>query len=162
MKQKFLTTALAAIACLWLATAYAATPNPQFLGTWVMDVSKMQPAPPVMPKSVTVTTKDVGGGKWVNEMVAEMPDGKHTRPGFPVSIDGTPTPIPGNPMMDSVKVTAPDANTMVITGSKSGKTVQTETYKLSANGKQLFLTSEGTAPDGKPVHRTETFNRKSG
>jgi hypothetical protein len=161
MKQKFLMTTIGAVACLWLASAQAAAPNPQFLGTWEVDLAKTQPQAPVMPKSVTVTVKDVGGGKWASEVVIVTADGKkQTPPPTPVSIDGTPTPVTGNPMADSLTLTAPDKDTAVVIGQKGGKTVITETSKLSADGKQMVHTRDTTGPDGKPVHVVEVLNKK--
>jgi hypothetical protein len=167
MQQKLLMTIIGAVACLWLASAQAAAPNPQFLGTWEVDLSKTQPQPPpggdpkMTPKSVTVTIKDVGGGKWANEIVVEMADGtKQTPPSMPVSIDGTPVPITGNPMADSLVVTSPDPNTTTVTVLKDGKVVSTQTSRLSADGKQLVYTTDATGPDGKPFHMTQVLNKK--
>jgi hypothetical protein len=165
MKQKLLITTIGAAACLWLTSAQAASPNPQFLGTWDMDMSTAQPMPgsdPKMaPKSVTVTIKDVGGGKWANEVVIEMADGtKQTRPAVAVSIDGTPTPVSGNQMMDSVTVKFPDPDTAVVTVVKDGKTVATETSKLSSGGRQMVHTVDTTGKDGKPVHTSEMLHKK--
>lgn len=172
MKKTCLTTALrtahtvaltplvGAIMGLWLTVAQAAPPNPQFLGTWVLDISSMQPPPPVRPKIVVVMIKDAGGGAWVSNVLTEMPDGtRHSRAGIPVRNDGVPTPVIDNPLLDSVKAAFPDARTRVLTGSKGGRPLQTETYKLSADGKRMVLTTTGTTPDGKPIQRTEIFNR---
>lgn len=161
MKQIFLITALGAITGLGLATAQAASPNPQFLGTWVMDVSKIQPQPPSPPKSVVVRVRDLGGGRWITDVVTELADGtRQTRAGIPVNNDGTPTPIPGSMIGDSVQSSFPDAHTRVLTATKGGKTVQTEVSKLSADGKQMVLTVDAVTPDGKQLHRREIFNRK--
>jgi hypothetical protein len=163
MKHKLLMTTLGAVVCLWLATAQAATPNPQFLGTWEVDLSKTQPMPPPgpSPKSVTVTVKDAGGGKWTTEIVTEMPDGtKQTRQQLPVMVDGSTTPISGNGGMDHAVVTWPDPSTAVVTFLKDGKVVQTETSKLSADGKQMLHTVDATRPDGSAFHETEVLNKK--
>jgi hypothetical protein len=164
MKQKFLMTTIGAIACLWLASAQAAAPNPQFLGTWELDLSKTQPQPPagdpkMMPKSITVNVKDLGGGKWTSEMVIEMADGtKQTQPSTPVSIDGTPTAIPNSPIV--VTLTFPDKNTGVVNAVRDGTTVSTETYKLSADGKQMVHTTDAIGPDGNQVHMVQILNKK--
>jgi hypothetical protein len=161
MKQNFLVTTIGAVACLWLATAQAAAPNPQFLGTWEIDLSKSQP-PADEVKSITVTIKDVGGGKWTSETAIEMADGtKPTRPQPPpVSMDGTPTPVSGNPLFDSLTVSCPDPNTVIATARKGGKLVLTETSKLSADGKRIVHTEDGTDPDGNPLHITSILNKK--
>jgi hypothetical protein len=166
MKQNFLMTTVGAVAGLWLASAQAAVPNPQFLGTWKVDLSTIQPPPEgdpkKAPKSVTVTVKDVGGGKWTTEIVIEMADGtKQTRPPQPpVSVDGKPTPVSGNLTMDSVTLSCPEPNTAVVTALKDGKPVSTETSKLSADGKRMVHTIDATGPDGNPLHITEILNKK--
>jgi hypothetical protein len=162
MKQKLLMTTIGAIACLWLASAQAAPPNPQFLGTWALDLSKT-PQPPAGtpgPKSVTVTVRDVGGGKWVDEVVIEMADGtKQSPPATPFSLDGKPNVIPENPEV-TITVTSPEPNTVIATIMHNGTTVETQTSKLSADGKQIVHTTDGTGQDGSPVHRVEILNRK--
>jgi hypothetical protein len=164
MKQKLLMTTIGTIAFLWLASAQAAPPNPQFLGTWALDMSKSQPQPPAGtpgPKSVTVTVRDVGGGKWVSEVVIEMADGtKQSRPATTVSMDGKPVVNPENPDV-SITVTSPDSNTVIATVMKDGMTVETNTYKLSADGKQMVHTTDGIGPDGSPMHGTQVLNKKS-
>jgi hypothetical protein len=166
MKQRFLMTTIAAVAYLWLASAQAAVPNPQFLGTWEVDLSKTRPPPAgdpkKVPKSVTVTVKDVGGGKWATEFLIEMGDGtKQTPPPQPpISMDGKVTPVAGNPTLDSVTVNWPDPNTAVVTALKDGMPVSTETSKLSADGKQIVHTIDTTGPNGKWLHFTEILNKK--
>jgi len=164
MKQKFLTVTIGAVACLWLASAQAAAPNPEFLGTWEMDLSKNQPSPgdpKKAPKRITVIVKDVGGGKWATEVTIEMADGtKQAQPSMPLRMDGTPTPVSDNPAIDSLTANSPDSNTVIVTARKDGKPVETETSKLSADGKRIVHTIDGTGPDGMPLHITQVLNKK--
>ena len=164
MKQKLLMFVLGAICCSWLAAAQAAAPSPQFLGTWEMDLSKTDPQPPptgdpkTTPKSVTVTVKDAGGGKWSSELVNEMADGtKYPQPATTFNLDGTPSPATGDV---TLVVTFPDPSTAVVTAVQNGQPVSTETYKLSADGKQMVSVLDTIGPDGNPFHMTQTYNKK--
>jgi hypothetical protein len=166
MKHAFVMTMMGAVACLWLATAQAGAPSPKFLGTWEMDMSRMEPAMPAggapytTPKSITVTVKE-SGGKWATEAVVVMGDGtKQTPLSTPVTVDGTPNPIPGNPMVDTLVVTLPDPNTAIATALKDGKPVSKETYQLSPDGQQLLHTIDTVGLDGNPVHVVQVLNRK--
>jgi hypothetical protein len=155
-------TALAGIAGACVASAALAAPSPQFVGAWTLDVSKMPPGPAgeAPPKSVTLVTKEAGG-RWTSTIEIVGPDGKtSTQELASYTADGSPTPFTSDPAIDTIVVTSPDPNTLVLKESKAGKLVQTETIKLSADGKQQVVTAEGVGPDGKPASSTETWNRK--
>jgi hypothetical protein len=165
MNRKIIMTIMGAVAGLWLAAAQAATPDPQWLGTWEVDLSKSPPPPGAdttqpPPKSVTYTFKDAGGGKWTVQWVIVHADGKKEEPAaVTVSTDGT-SPISGDPSLDSVSLIFPDARTEVATFLKAGKVVRKVTTKLSADGKQRSSSVELTDKDGKPAHTTEIWNKK--
>jgi hypothetical protein len=159
-------TIMGAVAGLWLAAAYAAVPDPQWLGTWELDIAKSQ-APQYVdpaqwpPKSVTYTFKDAGGGKLTVQRVVVRSDGKKVESApDTIATDGSPSPISGNPRADSVTVTYPDSHTEIVTFFKAGKTVAKQTIKLSADGRQRISSVESTDKNGKPVHTTQTWNKK--
>ena len=155
-------TIVAAVVGLWLASAQAASPD-GFLGTWELDISKTPlPADPsaAVPKSVTVTIKDAGGGKRTNQVVIVSADGKKVEQ-TPVTygIEGS-TSLTGNPQADSMTMTHPDASTEIVTNYKAGKQVQRSTAKLSVDGKQDVITIDSVDKNGKPVQQILIFNRK--
>jgi hypothetical protein len=166
MNRKIIMTVMGAVAGLWLATAQAAAPDPQWLGTWELDTSKSQ-APPYVdttqspPKSITYTFKDAGGGKWTYQQVTVLSDGKkvESAPGT-FTTDGSPSPVSGDPQIDSVTVTYPDSHTEIAIFFKAGKVVAKQSTKLSADGKQRSSSVESTGKDGKPVHSTQIWNKK--
>jgi hypothetical protein len=166
MNRKIIGAIIGSVAGLWLAAAQAATPDPQFLGTWEVDLSKSPPLPGANttqppPKSVTYIFKDAGGGKWTVQPVIVQADGKKEEPPLAtVSTDGTSSPISGNPDFDSVTLTFPDSRTSIATFSKAGKVMRKSTAKLSADGKQQSGSVESTDKDGKPVHTTMIWNKK--
>lgn len=164
MKMKRVLLVAIAAAGLSFATANAnAAPSPKFLGSWELDLSKAPPPPagaPPAPKSITLVTADAGGGKWKSTISIVGADGKTTTQESTYTLDGKPNAVTGDANVDSITVTSPDPNTLVIAESKAGKPVSKVTDKLSADGKQQTATIEGTGPDGKPMTRTETWNRK--
>ena len=163
MKIKALILAAAAVAGLALAAVTAdAAASAKFLGTWNLDLSKAPPAAagaPPAPKSVTLVTSDAGGGKWKSTIDVVGADGKTTHEESTYSLDGKPAPLTGSANADTISVTSPDADTLVIVESKAGKAGDKVTIKLSADGNQQMASTEGTGPDGKPMTRTETYNR---
>jgi hypothetical protein len=166
MNRKIISAIIGSVAGLWLAAAQAATPDPQWLGTWEVDLSKSMPTPGVdttqpPPKSVTYIIKDAGGGKWTLQPVIVHADGKKEEPpSVTFGTDGTSAPVTGNPVFDSLTVTFPDSRTSIATFSKAGKVVRKSTGKLSADGKQQSRDVESTDKDGKPVHGPEIWNKK--
>ena len=154
----------AAGATLWLASAQAAQPNPQFWGTWEVDLTKVAPPDPAagpLPKSVTFVFKDAGNHKVAYTETIVGADGKKTEPlNGTFSTDGTPSPIAGDPNIDSITVTYPDPNTEVVIESKGGKQVAKLTTKLSADGRHRTLSEDGADLNGKPVHTVTTLNKK--
>jgi len=164
MKMKRIVFAAAAVVGLCFAAVGAnAAASSKFLGTWVLDLSKAPPPPagaPPAPKSITMVTSDAGGGKWKSAVDVVGADGKTTHQEATYGLDGKPSAVTGEGNVDSVEVTSPDPNTLVIAESKAGKPVSKVTSKLSADGKTQNVTIEGTGPDGKTMTRTETWNRK--
>jgi hypothetical protein len=164
MNRKIIMTIMGTVAGLWLAAAQAATPDPQWFGTWEMDLSKSTTPPGATqppPKSITVTFKDAGVGKWSVQPVRVQADGKKEEPPmYILSTDGTSSPVPGNPNVDSITATFSDSHTEIVTFLKAGKVVRKATVKLSADGKQRSSSVESTDKDGKPVHTTEIWNKK--
>jgi hypothetical protein len=166
LSQRFIMTAALAVASLWLASAQAATPNPQVLGIWELDISKSErppgdPSGPP-PKSITRTFKDVGGGKWTHQIVVELADGKKMEQPITTfnTADGATTTISGDSQADSMTITYRDSSTAIATFLKNGKPVEKQVDKLSADGKQLLEEVQTTDKDGKPVHYTAVWNKK--
>jgi hypothetical protein len=162
MNRKIISTIVGCVVGLWLAAAQAATPDPQWLGTWELDVSKSQPSDPAQPppRSVTITLKDLGGGKWSMQRVTVLADGKTEEVHATVSTDGAPSPISGDPRFDSASGSFQDSHTQIVILSKAGKQVQKATLVLSADGKHRTQTTDSTDKDGKPVHTTMIWNKK--
>ena len=53
-----------------------------------------------------------------------------------------------------------DANTTEQTRKKEGKTVQTATRKISADGKTMTVTSRGTTDSGKALNNVAVYEKQ--
>ncbi|HXZ67517.1 MAG TPA: hypothetical protein VEH07_02910 [Alphaproteobacteria bacterium] len=134
MNSKQLLLGIVVVAGLSLGMVSAnAAPSSKFIGTWGLDLAGM-PASPPPPKSVTLVTSDVGGGKWKSTVETVGADGKTTKSEVTYAVDGKDYPASGDPNIDSNAFTSPDPNTLVIAEKKGGKLVDTLTTKLSADG----------------------------
>jgi hypothetical protein len=157
MKLKPILITLAAAAALSLfAVNSDAAASSKFIGTWSLDLSKM-PASPPPPKSITLVTSDVGGGKWKSSVTTVAPDGKSSGNSVTYAIDGKDYPVTGDPGIDTDAFASPDPNTLVITQKKAGKLVSTLTTKLSADGNTQDATT--VSADGKTT-TTDVWKRK--
>jgi hypothetical protein len=77
---------------------------------------------------------------------------KTCAPAYSVAADGQDHAVTGHPYYDSVAVKVVDANTIVETRKKGGKTVTTSTYKVSADGKTAtFDVTDSSNSSGDPV-----------
>src|SRR5687768_270876 len=89
--------AFAAIAFVSSAFAFGANPH-QLIGTWVVDVSKIeQPNPP---KSVTMTLEEADAGTFKMSIDIETPDGKIMHAGGVFKPDGSAVRVQGSQDVD--------------------------------------------------------------
>ena len=121
-------------------TASAVAENP-FAGTWKFDASRSKVTGP------TVTfTAGAGGAVKVTaggQSYSFKPDGS-----------ATPTPF-GN----TVAWTKIDDNTWKAVYTKDSTVLDTDTWKLAADGKTALVSSTGTKPNGDSFSESETYAR---
>jgi hypothetical protein len=165
MKHRFVTTLIGATAAVWIAAVQAATPAPEWLGTWELDATRSQRPPNAdagqpAPKSVTITFKDAGGGKVAFQQVAVGADGKKMETSGGFSTDGSPALIVGSPAFDRITVSYSDAHTESASFFKGGKLVQKFTTVLSADGRHRTQTVETTDKEGKSIKSTVYWDKK--
>lgn len=139
---------LAAIAAMASAPVLAASP---FDGTWKIDVGTAPP--PDKPNDFLLLN-----GSYSCRSCA---------PPFTVPADGAPHAISGNPYVDSVAIKVVDANTVVETETKAGKTQWVYTMSASADRKNMTTTMVDTsAVNGVPArgtfHQARTEDAPSG
>jgi hypothetical protein len=63
-------------------------------------------------------------------------------------------------LYDTVSHKRIDANTTEQIRKKEGKTVQTATRKISADGKTMTVTSVGKTTDGKDLHNVAVYEKQ--
>ena len=129
------------------------------VGTWTLNVAKSKFDPGPGATSGTVTFMAAGEGVHV---VAEIvaPDGT-MKTDYTGNYDGKDYPIKGAPGVDMVSLKRIDANSSERTDKMGGKAVGTWTRKVSADGKTMTVTYNGTNATGQKVHNVLVFDRKS-
>lgn len=145
---------------LFLATpALSAEPASPLLGSWSLDLAQSQIPVDQRPKSVTITYKDVGGGKWETDVaIIGSNDGKINATGtYP--LDGSPAPSTGYHNVDTVAAKVPAPNVLVMAFYKEGMPRTTRTYTVSADGKTMSETIVWLNINGKPEITTNRFDR---
>ena len=73
--------------------------------------------------------------------------------------NGTSYTVEGNLEADTAAVKLPEPNVMVQALAKGGVPASMRTYTVAADGKTMTETVVFFTPDGKPVMRTNYFNR---
>lgn len=151
-------TVVAGLAALTLlAVPVPARAQASFAGTWELDRFKSVYEPAATQPQRRVLTLQVKGddivsraqtwrGDAVNEVV------------ITARLDGKEYPVPNQPATVAFKRSNP--NTIVRTAMLSGKLSETQTWTLSADGKVLTITSEGTDAQGTPIKSKQHYDRK--
>jgi hypothetical protein len=130
------------------------------LGRWAVDVSRLPIPAEARPKSVTFTFRDAGASKWSTNVDIISGDGSERHMSATYVPDGTPSPIEGDKVeADTAAVKLPMPNVMVLALGKGGIPASTRVYTVAADGKTMIETAVYFSDDGKPVMRTNYFNR---
>lgn len=161
MKWKFATAALACLCLSMLASAGPVhNPRSPLLGAWALDLTKMPVTYGTPPQSVTYTFADVGQGKWQTSIDIVGKDGsvrhmvsRYTRDGQAVKIEGDQLEA------DSVAVSAPAPNILVMGLAKDKRPGSTRVYSVSADGREMIESAVNVGDDGMPFVRTFHFTR---
>lgn len=149
---------LAGTAMATPVSAQTAAPSP-LLGSWALDVTRLEIPADHKPKGVTVTYKDAGGGKWdAHVEIVGLDGAKRSSTGTYV-FDGTPIPVTGEIYADIAVVKRPEPNVMVLQLAKGKEPVSTRVYSVSADGGTMTETTAYFTKEGKPVLRTGYFKR---
>ena len=134
--------------------------NP-LIGSWKLNLEKSKYSPGPAPRSLTLNFV-ADGANLTNTAEGIDAEGKATKSVFAHIYDGKPHPTTGVPggLYDSSTYTRSDAHTVNFVRSKDGKTVQTGSIVLSADGKTLTVTTEGTGPNGQPIHNVAVYEKQ--
>jgi hypothetical protein len=138
--------------------ALAADP---FAGTWVLDVAKSRYSPGPAPAPVTVTTRDIGNGKFDTAIDVTGQDGKAMHFEVVYANDGTDYPIAGPVPGETVSSKYAGARTLETTFKIDGKSMATTTQVVAADLSTLTSTTAGTTPSGAPIRNSQMYERKT-
>jgi hypothetical protein len=134
--------------------------NP-LIGSWKLNLEKSKYSPGPAPRSLTLNFV-ADGANLTNTAEGIDAEGKATKSVFAHIYDGKPHPTTGvaGGLYDSSTYTRSDAHTVNFVRSKGGKTVQTGSIVLSADGKTLTVTTEGTGPNDQPIHNVAVYEKQ--
>ena len=150
--KKLLTTGLVGFFVLVLAGAASAQSTDPMVGTWQLDTAKSSYKPGPAPKSATVVIEPAGATGIKVAVDAVNADGSPMKWGFTTQRDGKPSPVTGNPNYDTITATKSSPTAGSNEYSKGGKPVATSKVAVSADGKTLTVTTDGTDAKGQKMH----------
>jgi hypothetical protein len=141
---------------LIVLTLFAA--DSPFVGTWKLDVdrSTLPPGPGLLFATVQIEFSGKGLKTTANNADGH---GVVTDLSFDSPLDGTPSPVIGSPAIDMTSLRRLDDHTITATATKDAKPVYTDRRVVSADGKTMTITREGTTPDGKKYRSTMILGR---
>ncbi len=87
-------------------------------------------------------------------------EGKPLATTYTVKLDGTPAPVQGSPVVDTVSVRKIDDRTREFKNMKDGKTVGESRATVSADGKTATVTGSGVNPKGAKVTFTAVYDKQ--
>lgn len=139
--------------------AVAASVSP-LLGTWEVDVSRLPVPPEARPKSVTMTYTDVGSGRWRADVDIKGGDGSDRQMSSTCALDGSACRIQGDMAeADTAAMKNPQPGVLILTLVKGSIPASTRVYAVAPDGKTMVETAVYFTDDGKPIMRTNYFNR---
>ena len=132
-----------------------------FLGLWQLNLakSKFSPAPP--PRSQTVTVQGEGRD-WKITVAGIDAAGAPIGDAFTQAFDGMSHPLMGtpNPNFDAAAATRVDAYSIIVSRTKAGMFVGTQTIAVSPDGKTLTSTTTGVDASGRGVNVIAVYDKE--
>lgn len=139
------------------APAFASDKH-SLLGTWSVDVSKIQQPDP--PKSVTIKLAEAGDTRYKMTVIIEGADGSRSQAEGTFTPDGTAYRAEGSLDVDVVSMTTPSKNILVMGAGMDGHPASSRVFSLSDDGVHMIETIIRHLPDGTPYTRVNTWSRK--
>ena len=128
-----------------------------FNGTWELDRFKSVYEPAATQPQRRVLTLELKGDDIVSKAQTWRGDAVN-EVAITAKLDGKDYPVPNQPATVAFKRSNP--TTIVRTASISGKLSETQTWAVSADGKVLTITSDGTDAQGTPIKSKQHYDRK--
>ncbi|WP_157082888.1 hypothetical protein [Sphingomonas asaccharolytica] len=154
-------TSLAMVAALIASAPAMSAPAPQpvpqpaaspFFGQWKLDTASLPTSGDAAPASVTAEFADGGAGIWNTTYVITAKDGSARRMTSREPLDGKAVPITGDQTVaDSVAMTNPSPDTLVMGLTKGGSLASVRVYTVSADGSEMIENATFVGDDGKPM-----------
>jgi len=134
--------------------------NEPLLGSWVLDLAKSTFSGVAPDKRTMKFEKVADGIRHLTETVTTGGFFEDTyRLQYTFKIDGKDYPADAQMPVGFVSFKRIDANTVERTGKYQGKIIETVRYSVSADGKVLTATQQGTL-NGAEVTSTQVFTRQ--
>jgi hypothetical protein len=135
--------------------------NPFFVGAWQLNLAKSKYSPGPPPKSQTLNSQAEGQGLKVT-VTGINAEGNPISNTFPVVFDGMPHPWgnSNNPNFDASAEARVDAYTVIVSRTKAGKFVGTETVVLSPDGKTLTATTILLDANGRKINNILVYDKQ--
>ena len=159
MRQKQRPIVASVVACLALMSVFVGAQADPAVGTWKLNPAKSKAVAGTLAKSNVITIAVAGSGYHVTAK-GEDAAGKPTSLDYTAMFDGKDAPVKGAPAYDTTSLKRIDANTMEQTRKKAGKTVQTATRKISADGKTMTLTTRGKDEAGRTLNTVAVYDKQ--
>lgn len=149
---------LAVSAVLLIASPALAEQSP-LLGRWAVDVTQLPVPAETRPRSVTFTFSDVGEGNWKAEVDIVAADGAATHSEGTGPLDGTPAPVTNSIEADTVAVSTPAPDVMIMALSNKGVPSSMRVFTVAPDGNSLVETAVYYSREGVPSMRRAYFTR---
>ena len=154
-KNVFLWSLLVCVATWMAGTAAFAGDN--WVGTWKLNAAKSQMSGGIRAETLKFEATAAG-----IKLTSEGTDaqGQPMKGGYTAKFDGTDVPWAGNPMADTASPKRIDDNSYENVWKKGGKATVTAKVSVSADGKTLTVSQDGTDPKGAKVHSVAVYDRQ--
>ena len=140
-----------------MAAPRLAQAQASFAGTWELDRFKSVYEPATTQPQRRVLTLETKGEDIVSKAQTWRGDAVNEVT-ITAKLDGKEYPVPNQPATVAFKRSNP--TTIVRTAHLNGKLSETQTWAVSADGKVLTITSEGTDAQGTPIKSKQHYDRK--
>ena len=134
---------LACVMCVIVSIVCLQAQTSPHVGTWHANLAKSKFDPGPAPKSQT-RVYQMDGDALTSVQTNVLPDGSTSVSKYRARFDGKDYPATGSPVYDTIALTRVDANTFAATLKRSGKVVQTARNNVSADGKVMTVTLNGS------------------
>ena len=163
--MKIIRKAFVAAFVVALAPTLALAANPvrpahsPLLGSWSLDISRMDKPPEQRPKDVKFMFADAGEGRLTVHVDIVYAPGSEVHSVSTVPLNGTYAVIENSPEADHVALNRPTPNVLVMALQKDGVLVSTRIYSVMPDDHNLVETVVYPGSEDHPVMRANYFSR---